>query len=207
MRSSDGRWTFFSTRYLWTLRTLILAIPYVIKCFLFMWVWVLIFSYIFKQILTECNNNTCNIWFIKTTLYSKSCKFHVAQVCFRVKIYRIKKENKETICRLLWTRLSYQANVWTILLTMWTNCTTYASVTIQNGIYIFNINSHNIDEYCRSWIEYLNERFQVCIRNRSLEFDYTSLLNVFIAENNNSTLNLYMHIHIYIMLLVWVLWM
>ena len=120
------------------------------------WFW---FSHIFSNrslyVLdyTECNNNTCNIWFIKTTLYSKSCKFHVAQVCFRVKIYRIKKENKETICRLLWTRLSYPANGWTILPTMWTNCTTYASVTIQNVIYIFNINSRNIDGYSRSWIE------------------------------------------------------
>ena len=150
MRSSHGRWAFFSTKYLWTQGTRILVIPYVIKFFLFMWVWVLIFSYIFKQILAECNNNTCNIWFIKTTLYSKSCKFHFAQVCFRAKIYRIKKENKKNICRLLWTRLSYQDNAWTIMLTMWTNFTTYASVTIQNVIYIYNINSRNIDGYCRS---------------------------------------------------------
>ena len=42
--------------------------------------------------------------------------------------------------------------------------------TIQNVIYIyiyiFKINSRNIDGYCRSQIEYLNERFQVCIHDR-----------------------------------------
>jgi len=33
----------------------------------------------------------------------------------------------------------------------------YGSLTIQNNIYLFVINSRKIDEYYQSWIEYLNE--------------------------------------------------
>ena len=106
------------------------------------WFW---FSHIFSnRSLRSVITTLAMFWFgnnvlYQTTFYSKSCKFHFAQVCFRAKIYRIKKENKENICRLLWTGLSYQDNAWTIMLTMWTNFTTYASVTIQNVIYIYKI--------------------------------------------------------------------
>jgi len=37
----------------------------------------------------------------------------------------------------------------------------YTSVTII--IYLFNINSRKLDGQYRSWIEYLNEPYEVCI--------------------------------------------
>jgi len=52
---------------------------------------------------------------------------------------------------------------------------TNASVTIPNVIYLFNINSRNIDGYYRRWIDYLNARFNVCILNRSIKLDNTCI--------------------------------
>ena len=46
---------------------------------------------------------------------------------------------------------------------------------IQNVIYLFNIKSRIIDGYCRSWIEYLNERVKVCILDRSIKLDNRKL--------------------------------
>ena len=57
---------------------------------------------------------------------------------------------------------------------MWMYLITYSIVTIQNVIYLFNINFPNIDGYCRSWIEYLNERYNVCILDRSIPLDNNS---------------------------------
>jgi len=39
---------------------------------------------------------------------------------------------------------------------------TYASVSIHNNIYLFNINSRKLDGHYRSWSEYLNERY-ICM--------------------------------------------
>jgi len=47
----------------------------------------------------------------------------------------------------------------------------YANITIYTIVYLFNINSRKIDEYERSWIEYLNEIYNVCILNRSIKCD------------------------------------
>ena len=46
-----------------------------------------------------------------------------------------------------------------------------ASVTIYNIIYVFNINFRKLDGQYRSWIEYLNERYEVCILGRSIKLD------------------------------------
>jgi len=45
-------------------------------------------------------------------------------------------------------------------------------------VYLFNINFRNIDRYCRSWIEYLNERFEVCILDRSINLDIIILCHM-----------------------------
>ena len=54
---------------------------------------------------------------------------------------------------------------------------TYASVSIHNVIYRFNINSRKLDGQYRSWIEYFNERYYVCILDRSIKLD-TSIMTV-----------------------------
>jgi len=41
----------------------------------------------------------------------------------------------------------------------------YARVTIYN----VNINSRKIDGYYRSWVEYLNEPYKLCIIDRSIK--------------------------------------
>ena len=53
--------------------------------------------------------------------------------------------------------LSYQANALTTVLLIRICLIAYGSLTIQNNIYLFVINSRKIDEYYQSWIEYLNE--------------------------------------------------
>ena len=39
--------------------------------------------------------------------------------------------------------------------------------------YLFNMNSRYIDGHYRSWIEYLDERYNVCILGRSIKWDDT----------------------------------
>jgi len=66
---------------------------------------------------------------------------------------------------------------------LWLYLITYASVTLHNVIYVFNVNSHNIHGYCRSWIKYLNERFNVCILSRSKTLDNSlSFIQLFQAQ-------------------------
>ena len=67
--------------------------------------------------------------------------------------------------------LSHESNALTTVLPMWKCINTFASIAIQNVICIFNISSRNVEWYCRSWIEYLNERFNVCILERSIKLD------------------------------------
>ena len=44
---------------------------------------------------------------------------------------------------------------------------------MHNVMDLLIINSRNINGYCRSWIEYLNERFNVCILDMSITLDTT----------------------------------
>ena len=86
----------------------------------------------------------------QTTFYRESSKFRFTEVCLRVKIYRIKKESKENVCLLLDSiqrPLSYKAYALTTVLPMYMSVFTYASVTIQSVIYLFNIYSRHIDGY------------------------------------------------------------
>jgi len=47
----------------------------------------------------------------------------------------------------------------------------YASVTIHNTVHLFNINSRKMDGHHPSWIEYLNERYNINIFDRSIKWD------------------------------------
>ena len=104
-------------------------------------------------------------------------------VCLRIKKYGIKQEN---ICGQLGSiqrPQSHQAYTLTTVLPLWLYLITYASVTLHNVIYVFNVNSHNIHGYCRSWIKYLNERFNVCILSRSKTLDNSlSFIQLFQAQ-------------------------
>ena len=95
------------------------------------------------------------------------------QVCLHVK-----KENwsEENPCRLLGSNqppLSQQVIDLTNVVPTWIYSLPYVSVTLHNIIYLFNINSRKIDGHYRSWVEYLNERCNVCIINRSIKWDKT----------------------------------
>ena len=54
--------------------------------------------------------------------------------------------------------LSWQGNAYINVLPLRVYTLTYASVSIHNIIYQFNINSRKLDGQYRRWIEYLNER-------------------------------------------------
>ena len=57
------------------------------------------------------------------------------------------------------TRKIRKSNVSTNVLPLWVYILTYASVSILNISYLFNINSRKLDGQYQCWIEYLKERY------------------------------------------------
>ena len=86
-----------------------------------------------------------------------------------------KKKKMRIIISVYWARSTYLSHNRLMSEAMHYRLRIYilaiASITFQNVIYQFNINSRKLDGYYRSWIEYLNERYKVYILERSINLD------------------------------------